>query len=502
MTPRPWADPELTSRGRLPMHAVPHDDRVPLDGTWRFQLLHHPTDQVDGAAWRDIAVPGVWTMQDTWDHPIYTNVQMPFPHRPPATPEENPTGIYERSFEVPAAWSGRRVVLHVGAAESVLLVELNGQDVGISKDSHLAAEFDVTSFLRPGANDLRLTVVKWSDASFVEDQDQWWHGGITRPVYLYATAQAHLADLVVDAGLDEDLSTGTLGLEVGVDWGDAAPDAGWRVEAEVDGLADRLAADVPWRLPKTEGPGDWVVPGSAAARDPRPPEPRGRRSAHGPRRRRSLARGRADHPAAEHRAGAARGADPGRGAVVAGGPEPVHAARLARRARRHRGGARRAPDRVPARRDPRRRAPPERATGDPAWRQPPRVRPPDGPRHRSRGHAGRRHRDEALELQRGPDVALPRRPPVPRPVRRARAVGDRRGQHRVARLVQRRVPRPPLPARVRRPGRAHDRARPPPPLDHRVVTRERVRLRRRTTTRPRAGPGASIRRGRSTTRAR
>jgi beta-galactosidase len=146
------------------MHAVPHDDRVPLDGTWRFQLLHRPTDPVDAAAWRDIAVPGCWTMQDTWDRPIYTNVQMPFPHRPPATPDENPTGIYERSFETPAAWAGRRIVLHVGAAESVLLVELNGQDVGISKDSHLAAEFDVTSLLRPGANDLRLTVVKWSDA--------------------------------------------------------------------------------------------------------------------------------------------------------------------------------------------------------------------------------------------------------------------------------------------------------------------------------------------------
>jgi beta-galactosidase len=92
------------------------------------------------------------------------------------------------------------VVLHVGAAESVLLVGLNGAEVGVSKDSHLAAEFDVTAFLRPGANDLRLTVVKWSDASFIEDQDQWWHGGITRPVFLYATGQVHLADLLIDAG--------------------------------------------------------------------------------------------------------------------------------------------------------------------------------------------------------------------------------------------------------------------------------------------------------------
>ena len=261
MTPQPWADPELTSRGRLPMHAVPHDDRVPLDGTWRFQLLHHPADAVDAADWRDIEVPGCWTMQDTWDRPIYTNVQMPFPQRPPATPDENPTGIYERSFEVPAAWSGRRVVLHVGAAESVLLVELNGEDVGISKDSHLAAEFDVTARVRTGANSLRLTVVKWSDASFIEDQDQWWHGGITRSVYLYATGETYLADLAIDTGLDADGTTGTLSIEVGLGWSGDRPAAGWRVEAAVEGLADPLGAVVRHAPPPPGTSGDWTVPG-------------------------------------------------------------------------------------------------------------------------------------------------------------------------------------------------------------------------------------------------
>jgi beta-galactosidase len=260
MTTAPWADPELVARGRLPMHAVPHPDRLSLDGRWRFQLLHHP-DEAPGDAWGGAEVPGCWTMQDTWDVPHYTNVQMPFPHRPPATPEENPTGVYERSFEVPAAWAGRRVVLHVGAAESVLLVRLNGMDVGISKDSHLAAEFDVTGSLRPGANVLRLTVVKWSDASFIEDQDQWWHGGITRPVFLYATGPTYLSELVIDAGLDADRVTGTLKLEVAVGFQDDAPTPGWRVEATVEGLAEPLRADVPDAPPPPPGPGDWVVPG-------------------------------------------------------------------------------------------------------------------------------------------------------------------------------------------------------------------------------------------------
>ena len=113
---------------------------------------------------------------------------MPFPGQPPdEIPELNPTGVYERTFEIPAAWAGRRVVLHVGAAESVLIVTLNGVEVGIGKDSHLASEFDLTDRLAPGSHTLTLRVVKWSDATFVEDQDQWWHGGITRSVFLYAT---------------------------------------------------------------------------------------------------------------------------------------------------------------------------------------------------------------------------------------------------------------------------------------------------------------------------
>jgi beta-galactosidase len=243
------------------MHAVPHDDRIPLDGTWRFQLLHSPEHR-PGPDWREITVPGAWTMQDTWDPPHYTNVRMPFPNRPPEVPAENPTGVYQRTFEVPGAWEGQRVVLHVGAAESVLIVSLDGVEIGISKDSHLAAEFDLTGRVRAGgSHTLRLTVVKWSDASFIEDQDQWWHGGITRSVFLYATGLVHLADVVVDAGLDEDGSTGTLGLEVHVGWPDDLRAPGWRVEAGVDGLDRVLAADVPDSAPAAGRPGDWEVVG-------------------------------------------------------------------------------------------------------------------------------------------------------------------------------------------------------------------------------------------------
>ena len=232
----PWAEPELTALRRLPMHSVPHRDRLELDGTWRFQLLRRPDAEPSGD-WVEAQVPGLWTMAGFDDKPQYTNVQMPFDGLPPEIPEDNPTGVYERTFEVPGKWAGRRIVLHVGAAESVLIVSLNGAQVGVSKDSHLAAEFDITQLVGSGENTLTLRVVKWSDASYVEDQDQWWHGGISRSVFLYATGRVYLADVKAICGLDAELRDGTLELEVAVGFAGAADrQPGWTVEARVEGV--------------------------------------------------------------------------------------------------------------------------------------------------------------------------------------------------------------------------------------------------------------------------
>jgi beta-galactosidase len=235
MAHAPWLAPELVAAGRLPMHAVPHPDRLVLDGTWRFQLLERP-DAALGPDWAEATVPGCWTMGGFGDLPHYTNIVMPFPGLPPTVPERNPTGVYEREIELPAGWSGRRIVLSVGAAESVLVVDLDGERVGVSKDSHLAAEFDLTGLVRPGGSTLRLTVVKWSDATYVEDQDQWWHGGITRPIFLYATGPAYLADVGAIAGLADDLRTGTLALSVDIGFAGVEPGPGWIVEAAIPGL--------------------------------------------------------------------------------------------------------------------------------------------------------------------------------------------------------------------------------------------------------------------------
>ncbi|MFB6849151.1 glycoside hydrolase family 2 TIM barrel-domain containing protein [Streptomyces sp. NPDC056373] len=228
---RPWEAPEVTSWGRLPMSAV---DRRPgalsLDGDWRFQLLPAP-DAPLGKVWSSSCVPGVWTVQGTDDLPRYLNVRMPFPEFPPHVPAADPTGVYERPVDVPAEWAGRRIVLQVGAAESVLLVHVDGRPAGISKHSHLAAEFDLTGLVRPGEQaTVRLTVVKWSDASHIEDQDQWWHGGITRSVLLYAVDPLHLADVTVRARRDGDLR-----VDCRVrDAGGALPE-GWYVSGELAG---------------------------------------------------------------------------------------------------------------------------------------------------------------------------------------------------------------------------------------------------------------------------
>ncbi|MEC3916797.1 sugar-binding domain-containing protein [Nocardia sp. CDC160] len=213
--PAVWTVPEHTGTGRVPAHAITHRDRVDLNGRWDFQLLPTPMSTL-GESWSSITVPGAWTMQGFDDLPIYTNVRMPFAELPPQVPAQNPTGVHRRAFTVPESWAGRRVVLHVGAAESLLLVRVNGREIGTSTDSHLAAEFDITHALRPGGNELVLTVVKWSAASYLEDQDQWWHGGITRDVYLYATGPTYLGDLTAVADYDSETGHGALDLTVHV----------------------------------------------------------------------------------------------------------------------------------------------------------------------------------------------------------------------------------------------------------------------------------------------
>ncbi len=279
---RPWETPELVALARLPMRAAcwpapdaptaragARDDSpwfLRLDGEWMFALVAAPDlaphgfeqPGADIAAFETITVPSLFTMPPRDGAvPIYTNVQMPFRARPPFVPDENPTGIYRRELTVPPEWAGRRVVLHIGGAESMVFVWVNGVAVGVSTDSRLAAEFDVTDHVHEGhGNVVVLMVVRWSASSYVEDQDQWWQAGLHREVVVYSTATTYIANVKAITGLSgAATATGTLALDVEVGWSKGVRrGSGWRVDARLETLGGRavkgsgkLAGEVPVR---------------------------------------------------------------------------------------------------------------------------------------------------------------------------------------------------------------------------------------------------------------
>ncbi len=276
--PRSWLRPEVTGYARLPMSTpLRGRDALSLDGTWDFVLRRRPEDvtreDLTGSTggWAGIEVPGCWTMQG-FDTPHYTNTTMPFPGPPPHVPDDNPTGVHRRQVTVPEGWRGQRIVLHVAGAESVLYVHVDGAPVGMGKDSRLPTEVDLTDLVVPGTPfDLALTVVRWTDATYLEDQDHWYHAGLHRSVVLHATPRVHIAD--VHAVADHDPVTGDGHLDVQVVVGAPAHGPrGWAVAVEVAGRS--ASGDVRFAHPTKhhvnlaayEGPGATLslhVPGAA-----------------------------------------------------------------------------------------------------------------------------------------------------------------------------------------------------------------------------------------------
>ncbi|MBC2602151.1 glycoside hydrolase family 2 TIM barrel-domain containing protein [Puniceicoccus vermicola] len=248
-----FEQPELTGMNRVPMRATQYSypdvesalvgDRktspwwVSLDGTWRFLYRENPSelpegiDSADGSGedWADMPVPSLWPMQG-YSFPHYTNVKMPFHAEAPHSPERNPTGVYQRSFTVEPSWKGRRVVLHFGGVDGVLQLYVNGSFVGLNKDSRLPSEYDITKNVNwDGENRLTAVVIQYSDASYVEDQDQWRMGGIHREVCLYSTGAVFLEDVKALTDFDPESGDGSLDLQVRVSMGNALEE-GWTVD--------------------------------------------------------------------------------------------------------------------------------------------------------------------------------------------------------------------------------------------------------------------------------
>ncbi len=196
-----------------------------LNGMWKFNWVRKPADRpknffrsdFNDTNWNEIPVPSNWELQG-YGLPIYTNLVYPFPKNPPFIDHSwNPVGSYRCTFEVPESWKGKQVYLQFGAVRSAMYLWLNGEKVGYSEGSKTEAEFNVTDYLIEGENTLALEVYRWSDASYMEDQDFWRLSGIERDVWLYATNPVTLADIEVEANLDDEYKDGlfklTLDLE-------------------------------------------------------------------------------------------------------------------------------------------------------------------------------------------------------------------------------------------------------------------------------------------------
>ncbi len=194
-----------------------------LNGQWNFKWYKVPQRvpesfqaiDFDDKNWNKIAVPSNWQMQG-YGYSSYRNTSIEFhPAEPPLVPDHiNPTGCYRTSFEIPQNWDKKEVFLHFEGVKSAAFVWLNGKYVGYDQGGHTAAEFNITPYLKSGKNVLAVKVIRWSDGSYLENQDSWNFSGIYRDVYLMATPRIHIRDFFVTTDLDEDYKDAVLKTEI------------------------------------------------------------------------------------------------------------------------------------------------------------------------------------------------------------------------------------------------------------------------------------------------
>src|SRR5574344_902400 len=197
-----------------------------MEGKWKFNFVkdHNLRPQnffslkFDDSKWVDFPVPGLFEINGYGD-PTYRNAgyawNTQFTPNPPYIEEKNNyTGSYRRYFDMPADWKGEDVYFHVGSATSNLIVWVNGKFVGYSEDSKVAAEFNITKYLKPGSNLIAMQIMRWCDGSYLEDQDFWRLTGIAREVYLYARPKSHVVDVVLTPDLTDNYKNGTLNVKL------------------------------------------------------------------------------------------------------------------------------------------------------------------------------------------------------------------------------------------------------------------------------------------------
>ncbi|TFG96615.1 MAG: DUF4981 domain-containing protein, partial [Calditrichales bacterium] len=194
-----------------------------LNGKWKFNWVKKPDlrpkefykPQYDVSLWKEIDVPGNWQMQG-YGIPIYVNLGYPFEiNNPPYIPHDNnPVGSYRRTFTVPEAWLNQPVFVHFAGVKSAFYLWINGKKVGYSQGSMTPAEFDITPYLNPGENVIAVEVYRWSDGSYMEDQDMWRLSGIFRDVSLFSVPQVHIRDFWIKSSLVNDYREGDLKVDI------------------------------------------------------------------------------------------------------------------------------------------------------------------------------------------------------------------------------------------------------------------------------------------------
>ncbi len=229
-----------------------------LNGVWKFKFVeddeYRPLDFMAsdfvGEDWDEIAVPSSWEMKG-YGQPIYSNITYPFtpnildpkltydwrgpqPPIPPYIYRENPVGSYYRDFVVPSEWKEQSIVLHFGGVTSAFYLWVNGEQVGYSQGSCLAAEFDITNYVKKGNNRVAVQVFKWSDGSYLEDQDMWRLSGIHRDVMLLAQPKISINDIAIRAKLDDNYKNGTIEIRPSI-WmhDEESKIAGWEITAQL-----------------------------------------------------------------------------------------------------------------------------------------------------------------------------------------------------------------------------------------------------------------------------
>ncbi|HUW89784.1 MAG TPA: glycoside hydrolase family 2 TIM barrel-domain containing protein [Candidatus Nanopelagicaceae bacterium] len=187
---------------------------ISLNGTWKFNWVKIPSERPENFYkeefkvdnWEEIDVPSNWQMRG-YGIPIYTDVNYPYSINTQIIPKidhnYNPVGSYRKKFNIPTNWKGREIFIHFGGVKSAFYIWINGEKVGYSQGSMTPAEFNITKYLKNDNNILAVEVYRWSDGSYLEDQDMWRFSGIFREVYLYSTPKVHIRDFYVRCVLDE-----------------------------------------------------------------------------------------------------------------------------------------------------------------------------------------------------------------------------------------------------------------------------------------------------------